>query len=101
VKDPYLDIIYEHWDSLVRVFTTFESKLPILLFDIQEQRIYAHPYQDFVEEMAVKDRPVIARSYEKVIAGKSILVFVRDNEKRKLVSSNVELQDAARCRDRP
>jgi hypothetical protein len=90
-----LALVHEHWDTLVHVFRTFESKRPILLYDVQEKRLYAYPYQGFVEDMSAKERPVIAQSYERVLAGETILVFVRDNEKRKLVSFNVELLAAA------
>ncbi len=91
--DPYFDVVQEHWDSIVHVFEQLADKNPVLLFDVQEQRIYAYPYEDFVAELAAKDQRAAAERYKKVVAGQTILVFVRDNEQRKLVSYSVERAD--------
>ena len=84
--DPYFDLVQEHWDSIVHVFQQFADKNPVLLFDVQEGRIYAYPFEGFVADLSAKDRPGAAAQLAKVVAGESILVFVRDNEQRKLVS---------------
>lgn len=93
MTDPLFDIIKNHWPSIVLVFERFADKNPVILFNVQEQRIYAYPYDDFVADLAAKDRHAVAEQYEKVLAGETILVFVRDNEQRKLVSYSVNRED--------
>ena len=46
MADQYLDIAYEQYYNLLRLYKKFENKKPILLFDIQEQRGYAYPYEE-------------------------------------------------------
>src|SRR3990170_7066890 len=43
-------IVQDHWDTIVRAYLDFEEKKPIILLDIQKHKIYAYPYQDFVEK---------------------------------------------------
>lgn len=64
MNDPFMDAVKEHWDSIVHVFQTFEDKSPVLLLDIQEQRIYAYPYKDFVADFAAKDQRALSQDYK-------------------------------------
>lgn len=93
MSDPFFDILKEYWHRIVLVFERFADKNPVILFDVQEQRIYAYPYDDFVADLAAKDQRVAAEQYKKVLAGETILVFVRDKEQRKLVSYSVNRED--------
>ena len=93
MSDPFFDVVKEHWDSIVHVFEQFADKHPVILFDVQEERIYAYPYDDFRADLSAKDQRAIAQPYQNVVAGKTILVFVRDNEERKLVSYSVNRED--------
>jgi len=43
-------IVQDHWDTIVRAYLDFEEKKPIILLDMQKHKIYAYPYQDFVEK---------------------------------------------------
>ena len=88
--DPYFDVVKEHWEAIVHVFQQFADKNPVLLFDVQEGRIYAYPFEGFAAELSAKDRPGAAAQHAKVVAGKTILVFVRDNVQRRLVSYSVD-----------
>jgi len=49
--DPYLEMIYEHWEDIWRGYNLFADKCPVMLFDVQEQKIYAYPYKEFRAEM--------------------------------------------------
>lgn len=91
-NDSYEEVVDEHWADIVEVFRQFEEKHPILLFDIQEQQIYAYPFQDFAAELSARDQTALGRQHKKVVDGESIIVFVRDNQLRKLVSFTVARQ---------
>ena len=63
-----------------------------MLFDIQEQRIYAHAYPEFRGELSERSQAMLKEQYERAIAIGEMVVFVRDNEKKKLVSYSVPCQ---------
>jgi hypothetical protein len=79
------------------LYSTYESKRPIILYDIQEKKIYAYPYKEFSAELSGRSQASLKRDYESTSAHGSMIVFVRDNIQRKLVSyvmstDNVSIQ---------
>ncbi len=86
MKDPYLDLVAEHWDHIVRLYVTFEHHRPVMLFDVQEKRIYAYPCAAFAAELSKRSQAILKRQYSVAVTEHKIVVFVRDNAKRKLVS---------------
>jgi hypothetical protein len=59
---------------------------PIILYDLQEQKIYAYPYREFKAEMNEKSQALLEKDYKSASVLGSVVVFVRDNIERKLVS---------------
>lgn len=86
MREPYLTIIGEQWDHILRLYKKFEDKKPIMLFDIQEQKIYAYPYKDFKAAMNKKSQISLKEQYESAVAENKMVVFVKDNENKKLRS---------------
>jgi hypothetical protein len=86
MTDPYLKALQDQWQNIRALYMTYESKKPIILFDLQEQRIYAYPYKEFKAEMSEKDQALLEKNYKSASTLGSMVVFVRDNIKRKLVS---------------
>ena len=86
MSDPYLDAIQEQWPKIRGLYSVYESKRPIILYDLQEQKIYAYPYKEFRAELSKKSQDSLKRDYEFASAHGSMIVFVRDNIQRKLVS---------------
>jgi hypothetical protein len=89
--DPYLDIIDEQWEHILMWYNLFASKRPVMLYDVQEQRIYAYPYKEFKAELNPRSQAILADQYQRALANNQMVVFVRDNEKRKLVSYSLGL----------
>ena len=89
MNDPYWEIVCEHWPKILRWYQLFADKQPVMLFDIQEQKIYAYPYKEFKADLSQRSQAQLARQYRKAAAHNQVVVFVRDNEKRKLVSYTV------------
>jgi hypothetical protein len=97
MSDPYLEAIQEQWPNIRGLYSIYESKRPIILYDIQEKKIYAYPYKEFRAELSRKSQASLKRDYESASAHGSMIVFVRDNIQRKLVSyvmstDNVSIQ---------
>ena len=87
--DPYWDAVQEQMQNILTIYEEYKDKRPILLFDIQEQRIYVYPYHDFKDDLSEKSQLSLQKQYEKAIAENRIVVFVRDNDNEKLLSYNV------------
>ena len=88
----YLDKIFEkHRMDFLKLYKVSKDKKPILLFDVQEQQIYAYPYDEFKMEMSPKGQTVLENQYQKVLAGTHIVAFARDNEQRRLISSLIKI----------
>jgi hypothetical protein len=86
MNDPYFKAIQEQWPNIRALYMTFESEKPIILYDIQDKKIYAYPYEEFKAEMSKKSQASLEHDYKSASALGSMVVFVRDNIERKLVS---------------
>ena len=71
-------------------YRQFGEQKPIVLFDLQEQRIYVYPYEDFKSEMAPESQESLTEQYEKALRENKFVVFVRDNEEQRLVSFSMD-----------
>jgi hypothetical protein len=85
-KDEYIDVINENWDAILMWYKQFEDKKPVMLLDIQECLIYAYPYAEYRKELSKRSQALLKEQYEKAVANDHIVVFIRDNEKKKLRS---------------
>ena len=90
-NDPYLDLINENWEHILGMYRLFADKKPIMLYDLQEQRIYAYSYREFKAEMNPRSQQVLTEQYEDALVKNQMVVFVRDNEERKLISYSIPL----------
>jgi hypothetical protein len=86
MSDPYFAAVRLQWLNIRGVYITFESKKPIILYDIQEEKIFAYPYQEFKADMTKRNQEILERAYTSASNDRRMVVFVRDNENRKLVS---------------
>ena len=93
MSDPYLKAIQEQWPNIRALYVTYESKKPIILYDIQEEKIYAYPYKDFKAEMSETSQASLEHQYKSASLHRSMVVFVRDNTERKLVSYTMSIDD--------
>jgi hypothetical protein len=93
MSDPYFEAIQEQWPHIRALYKTYESKRPIILYDVQEEKIYAYPYKDFKAEMSAKSQTSLEHQYNSASVQGSMVVFVRDNTERKLVSYTMSIDN--------
>ena len=93
MKDPYWNAIREQWDHILNWYLMFADKKPVMLYDIQEQKIYAYPYREFKMELSQKSQASLRDQYQRAVKNNQFVVFVRDNEKQKLVSYTFSLEN--------
>ena len=45
--DPYWPVVRQQYQNVLYLYRQFTEKHPVMLFDIQEQRVYAYPCDGF------------------------------------------------------
>ena len=58
----------------------------MMVFDLQDRKIAAYPYEQFKADLSPRSQAMLTAEYEEAVAEDKIVVFVRDNETRRLVS---------------
>jgi hypothetical protein len=86
MNDPYFEAIQQQWPHIRALYKIYESKKPIILYDVQDEKLYAYPYKEFKAEMSHKSQVSLELDYKLAAVHGSIIVFVRDNIQRKLLS---------------
>ncbi len=90
--DLYLNLAYEQLHHIRRTYQVFADKQPVMLYDLQEQRIYAYPYREFKTDLSERSQTILEEQYQHAIANDQLVVFVRDNEQRRLVSYSLDIE---------
>src|SRR5271157_5790113 len=85
-NDDLVEAAENSLPHILMFYKRFEKKRPVMLLDLQSQKIYACPYKEFKAELSERSQVTLAADYEKAIAKNKIVVFVRDNETQRLVS---------------
>jgi len=85
-RDELYEAVREHLAFAVHVYAMHEADKPVLLFDLQEQRLYAYPYEPFKADLTPRSQTSLAEQYQQAAERDQIVLFVRDNVARKLVS---------------
>ena len=91
-SDEFLDAAMKYRPEIMLLYRQFASKKPIMLFDRQEERIYAYPIVDFLKELSAKSQLSLKEQYEEAVRIDQIVVFVRDNEQRRLLSFTLDVE---------
>jgi hypothetical protein len=86
MSDELLEAALEHWSAIQTMYEQFAEDRPVMLFVIQEGRVNACPYSEFRKELGDRSRRLLKQQYRHAINEDGIVVFVRDDEQRRLVS---------------
>jgi hypothetical protein len=86
---PYWDVVQSLMQNILTIYEVYREKKPVMLFDMQEQRIYVYPYLDFKHDLSERSQRLLQDQYEQAMTDDKIVVFVRDNDAKKLVSYTV------------
>jgi hypothetical protein len=85
-NDVYTDEILKNWKGIIMLYRQFEEKNPVLLLDIQEQKVYAYPYNEFKNTLSKISRESLKSQYEEAIANDNFIIFIQDHEKKEFRS---------------
>jgi hypothetical protein len=95
MSDPYLEAIREQWPNIRGLYIAYATNKPVILYDIQEKKIYVYPYREFKADLSEKSQAFLEHDYKFASAVGSMVVFVRDNIERKLVSYTLSIDSGA------
>jgi hypothetical protein len=90
--DYLLEAVQENWPHILMAYRQFKDRQPVVLYDIQEQRIYVYPLGGFLLELSEKSQLILKDQYERAVQDNQIVVFVRDNEQQRLVSFSMDYE---------
>jgi hypothetical protein len=90
--DYLLEAARANWPHVLMMYKLFEAKKPVMLYDLQEKRVYAYPYVEFKAELSERSQLSLTEQYEDAIRDGQIVVFVRDNEQRRLRSFSMDYE---------
>ena len=72
--------------NILMFYKLFEDKRPVMLLDLPSQKISAYPYEEFKADLDERSQSMLTADYEKAVARNKVVVFVRDNDTRRLAS---------------
>jgi len=84
--DPLVEAAQNHLPHILALYKLFEENRPVMLFDLQSQKIYAYPYKEFKANLNERSQAILEMRYQEATTENKIVVFVRDNETQRLVS---------------
>ena len=86
-NDEYVKMtLDEYGGGLVTLYEELKDKRPVMLINIEEKRIYAYPYKDFLTLLPPRSQDLLKSEYKKANEEGNMVVFIKDNERQKLVS---------------
>ena len=85
------EILAEQRINFLKLYKIIERKDSVFLYDVQDGRIFAYSFTDFVKGMSPRDQEKMANDQPLILSGSHMLAFVRDNERKKLTSSLIEI----------
>ena len=90
--DPYLDVAWKQHGHVCYLYSQFADERPVMLFDIQEQRVYAYPYREFAADLSERSQVSLAQQYRAACRAGEMVVFIRDNARQRLVSYSLPIE---------
>jgi len=89
-RKALLDAAIERADDILMLYRQFADKKPAMLLELPSQKIYAYPYLDFKNTLSDRSQKMLEKEYQEAVAHHKIVVFVKHNDREKLISFSVD-----------
>jgi len=76
--------------NILGLYKLFDDKRPVMVFDLQSQKIYAYPCDEYRSTLSERSQAMLTVQYDEAVVENKVVVFVRDNESRRLTSMSFE-----------
>ena len=86
MKDPYLDLIDEQWNNIAMMYDVFKAKKPIVEYDVDSNKIYAYPANDYINTLTARTRNETKKQYKDAFKNNQFILFIKDRKNKKLRS---------------
>ena len=91
-KEWLLAAADERAADILMFYQKFAEKKPVMLLEMPSQRIYAYPYLEFKNALSERSQKMLEKEYQEALAHNQIVVFVKDNDRRKMISFSVDAE---------
>lgn len=92
-KDPYLALIRLQWPHIAALYNQFAEHYPVMMYDVQEQQIYAYPFDEFRAQLNAPSQISVDEQYQRAIENRQMVLFVRDVEHKLFQSYSLALEE--------
>ena len=89
-RDYLIEMARQRESSILGFYRQFAGKNPVMLLELPEDKIYAYPYREFKNSLSERSQKILEEEYQEALARKLIVVFVKDNERRKMISFSID-----------
>ena len=89
--DPYLDMINAQIDNILMMYRLCAAKRPVMLFDIDDEKIYAYPYKEFLADLNARSQRILKKQYREAQRDNAMVLFIRDTQHQKFKSYSLPL----------
>ena len=85
-NDRYLKTLDEIGDQVYQFYQLGGRKDLIMVYQMSEKRIYSYVYNEFRQTLSANSKAMLAEQYKEALAENKIVLFIQDDEMRKLKS---------------
>ena len=85
-NDRYLKTLDEISDKVYQFYQLGGRKDLIMVYQMAEKRIYSYVYNEFRKTLSANSKAMLAEQYQEALAENKIVLFIQDDEMRKLKS---------------
>lgn len=89
-REDLIEVASERQGEILAYYAMFADKKPVMLLEMPAEKIYAYPYLEFKETLSARSQQMLESQYEEALANKQIVVFVKDNDRKKMISFSVD-----------
>jgi len=82
----YTHEINEYWPTIMQAWNEHADKHPIIECDLANMTVAAYPEKEYIDALSERTRESARKEFDRIIAKGGIMVFIRDDENRKLKS---------------
>jgi hypothetical protein len=89
-RDALINAARNRASDILMVYQTFSEKKPVMLLELPSQKIYAYPYLEFKASLSERSQEMLEKEYEDALVHNQMVVFVKDNDGKKMISFPVD-----------
>jgi len=89
-KEYLVETARQRASEILWFYNKYADKKPVMLLELPSQKIYAYPYLEFKNTLSERSQKMLEKEYQEALAHNKIVVFVKDNDRRKMISFSVD-----------